>query len=124
MCPRTITEEEVQRLITLKTYVLTNLHQVFSLKGLAQRAYLSQQKLREGFAGIYGMPLMKYIHEARMHTGAVLLKHTDKPIKEIAYLTGYGYPKNFMTAIKKFHGRPASQIRQEEKIRNRHDTNP
>lgn len=102
MSPKEFTREERQRIEIVKTHVLNHLQKQFTVGQLAKRAALSIQKFKDGFYLLYEMPVGSYIHEARMKQAKVLLKNSDKSIKEIAALCGYSKARNFSSAYKKF----------------------
>ena len=111
MSPHEITNEEIQRLYQVKTYLLNHLHQRHTVKQLARGAAMNESKFREAFYMVFSYVVQDYIIEARMQLGFFLLKHTNKAIKEIAWLAGYRQSKNFMNAFKKYFGITAMTVR-------------
>jgi AraC-like DNA-binding protein len=110
MSPKELTREERQRIDDVKTYVINHLHKQYTIERLSKRAAAGIQKFKDGFYELYGMPAGKYIHEARMKLAKLLLKSSDKSIKEIAALCGYSRARNFSSAYKKFFGlRPGEE---------------
>jgi len=112
MSPVPLSPEEIQRIYQTKTYLLNHLHQKITVRALSRNAALQEAKLNEGFVQLFGMPAGQYLLEARKLLGSFLLQHTDKPIKEVASLSGYRYTKSFMAAMKKRFGKTALQLRQ------------
>jgi transcriptional regulator GlxA family with amidase domain len=104
MSPKELTKEEGQRIYAVKTYILNHLEQPFTVRQLAQKAALGEQKFKEAFYLLLEMTVGEYIHEARMKLGKFLLKQSDKSIKEIAGICGYKKARNFSSAYKKFFG--------------------
>jgi transcriptional regulator GlxA family with amidase domain len=111
MSPKAFTKEEKARLFQTKTFLLTHLQEDLDVARLARHAALGSQRFMDGFALLFDYTPGRYLHEARMQTGLVLLKHTDKTVKEIAALCGYRHYKNFLTAFKSFFGRRPSDVR-------------
>ncbi|MBO9681052.1 MAG: helix-turn-helix transcriptional regulator [Flavisolibacter sp.] len=110
MSPKELTREERERIHSVKMYLLNHLDQQFTVEQLARRAALGIQKFKDGFYTLFEMPVGAYIHEARMKQGRVLLRNSDKSIKEIAMLCGYSKARNFSSAYKKFFGvRPGEE---------------
>ena len=112
MSPKALSEEEVERIVSVKTYVLDHLQRQFVIRDLARRAALGEQKFKDGFYRLYERNVGEYIHEARMKTANFLLRNTNKSVKEIALLCGYKKTRNFSSAYKKFFGvNPKSERR-------------
>ena len=102
MSPKEITKEEIQRIYETKTYLLNHLHKKFTIRQLARKAAIGEQRFKDGFAFLFGMAVGEYIHEARMQTAKLLLRNTKKSIKEISLLCGYRQARNFSSAHKMF----------------------
>ena len=111
MSPKLLTDEEKQRVYAVKTHLLNHLDQTFTIQQLARMAALGEQKFKEGFYSLFTMPVGSYIHHSRMHTARFLLRHTDKPVQEIASLCGYSKARNFSTAFKQFFGQRPTAAR-------------
>ena len=111
MSPRAFTKDERERLQLGLSYLLNHLHQQVTVTQLARCAAMGEQRFKDGFQLLFGHTPGAYLHKARLHTSLVLLKHTDKTIKEIASLCGYAHYKNFLTAFKRFFGHTPNQIR-------------
>lgn len=111
MSPKEFTKDEIQRIYLTKTYLLNNLDKKLTISQLAMKSALNKQRFREGFYLLFSYDVDDYIKEARMQLGFLLLKHTDKTMKEIAWLTGFVYSKNFMTAFRKWFGVTAGSVR-------------
>lgn len=104
MSPKEICREEQERIYTVKTYVLEHLKEAFTIRQLSRKAAMGEQRFKEEFSRLFGMPVGTYIHATRMQTGKFLLVHTTKTIKEISGLCGYRRYKSFLKAYKKFFG--------------------
>ena len=80
-----------------------------TVAAVAHQAGLSEMKLKAGFKQVFGISLFDYLMKTRMQVARELLLETDKPIKEIAALTGYATKQSFLNAFKKyFHDTPGS----------------
>jgi AraC-like DNA-binding protein len=99
-----LSKEEKQRIYLTKGYLCNHQNKAVTVAQLARHSALGIKKFREGFALLFEMTIQAYLHQTRLQTGKHLLLHTDKPVKEIAALCGYGYYKNFITAYRKFFG--------------------
>lgn len=111
MSPKAFTREEQQRLGEAESYLINHLHQTITISQLARHAAMGEERFKDGFRLQFGYTPISYLKEARMQTAMVLLKHSDKPIKEIASLCGYQHYKNFLTGFKRFYGVTANSVR-------------
>ena len=83
--------------------------QHITISSMATQTGMNEFKLKAGFKQVYGMGMFEYLMQIRMQAARQLLLETDKPIKEIATLTGYATKQSFMHAFKKFfHDTPGS----------------
>jgi transcriptional regulator GlxA family with amidase domain len=101
MSPKELTVDEKKRIYEAESFLVNHLERKLTKNELAKKAALSIVKLNDGFNKLFGMGVSRYIKESRLRTGLFLLQHTDKPIKEIAAIIGYGHTKNFLIAFKK-----------------------
>lgn len=83
--------------------------QPISIGSIAQLLGMNEFKLKAGFKQLFGISLFDYLVKTRMQLARSLLLETDKPIKEIAALTGYATKQSFLNAFKRyFHDTPGS----------------
>jgi AraC-like DNA-binding protein len=83
--------------------------QHITISSIAQRTGMNEFKLRAGFKQVFGISMFDYLVKTRMQAARSLLLETDKPIKEIAALTGYATKQSFLNAFKKyFHDTPGA----------------
>lgn len=83
----------------------------YSIDNIAQKVGLGSTKLKVGFKFKYGMGLYKYLRQQRMQKALIMLKDSDKTIKQIAKATGFKYTTNFITAFKKRFGNSPGKIK-------------
>jgi AraC-like DNA-binding protein len=81
--------------------VIRLLHDVPQLRRqeLAASVNLSIWHLAHLFKRETGVRLNRYIQEVRLHRSVELLKHTNEPIKRIAFQTGYEHSSSFIRAF-------------------------
>jgi AraC-like DNA-binding protein len=80
-----------------------------TIASIAQQMGMNEFKLKGGFKQVFGISMFDYLIKKRMQEARSLLLETDKPIKEIASLTGYSTKQSFLNAFKKyFHDTPGS----------------
>jgi AraC-like DNA-binding protein len=87
------------------------LHDTPSVRDLARRVGINQQKLKVGFKQIVGTTMSDFRQERRLTAAWRLLKETDRTIGQIAFDVGYEFPTNFATAFKRRYGIAPSRFR-------------
>ena len=117
MSPKAFSVEELQRIISVTSYFHNHLGQQFTIRHLARRAALSEQKFSEGFYQLYGQAVGEYLHHTSIKSGRFLITHTERSLKEIAGLCGYSDYKSFLKAYKKYFGLTAGTERKQNFIR-------
>lgn len=83
----------------------------YSIDQIAQKVGLGATKLKAGFKFKYGMGPYAYLQQQRMQKALIMLKDTDKTIKQIAKATGFKHTTNFITAFKKRFGNSPGKIK-------------
>jgi AraC-like DNA-binding protein len=80
-----------------------------TIASIALQMGINEFKLKADFKQVFGISMFDYLIKRRMQAARSLLLETDKPIKEIASLTGYSTKQSFLNAFKKyFHDTPCS----------------
>lgn len=77
-----------------------NLSEPLSLGELADMVGLSQRRLTQGFREQFNSTIFGYLRESRLKTARRLLGETEMPLKQIAYLIGYGHANNLIAAYR------------------------
>lgn len=67
---------------------------------LAAQLGTNEKRLNEMFHEAFGMPVIGWLREQRMHLARQLLAQTDTSVADIAAHCGYTSPANFSTAFK------------------------
>ena len=100
----------------IKRYVKNNLARKLTLNELARNLHCSTVTLTEHFKREFGITINEYITKKRMDLAEKILLSTDKPLREIATLTGFADVEYFSRTFKKHHGiSPASWRREKGK---------
>jgi AraC-like DNA-binding protein len=103
-----LTKHDIQKLHEVKALITGDLKMHYTIDDLARKAGMNRDKLKVGFKRLFGVSPYECLVQSRMEMAKQLLVETDKPIKEIAFLTGYSYT-SFITKIKEhFSCSPAS----------------
>jgi len=108
--PAAILSRRNMTLIRESKHILDNgFDQHLSIPSIAQQIGMNEFKLKAGFKHVFGVSMFDYLVKKRMQEARNLLLDTNKPIKEIATLTGYSSKQSFTNAFKKyFHDTPGS----------------
>ncbi len=70
-----------------------------AVSDIAQRCGVSTAYLIRMFNRYMGMTPKKYIDDLRLHRACELLKYTDKPVEEIAALSGFPEPRHLRRTL-------------------------
>ncbi|MGM0567750.1 MAG: PocR ligand-binding domain-containing protein [Elusimicrobiota bacterium] len=87
---------------TLK-YIKKNYSGKIYLKDIAASVHVSQSYLSRVFSEETGFTISDYIKKMRLEKAVRLLKKTDRPIKEVAYMSGYEGLPYFYKLFKKHY---------------------
>jgi AraC family transcriptional regulator, transcriptional activator of the genes for pyochelin and ferripyochelin receptors len=108
-----LTRHDREAIHEAKSIIEKNTSQHITSRKIAQEVGMNEFKLKNFFKQVFGMGMFEFMVQVRMQKARVLLLDTDKPIKEIATLTGYTSMQNFQTAFRKyFNCTPASLRKQ------------
>ena len=100
----------------IKRYVKNNIAKKLTLKDIARNLHCSTVTLTEHFKAEFGMTINEYITKKRMDLAERLLITTNKPLREIATLSGFSDVEYFSRTFKKHHKiSPAAWRRGERK---------
>lgn len=94
--------------------IVTDLKNHFTIKEISQQVQLNEFKLKAGFKKEFGMGMFEYLLQARMMEARRLILETNKPLKEIASLTGYEYFTNFIAAFRNYFGYTPASLRRNQ----------
>ena len=106
-----LTQKENTAIFKAREIIANDLTKHFTIKEISQQVHLNEFKLKSGFKQTFGTGIFEYLLQARMDKARKLLMETNKPIKEIAALTGFDYLTNFITSFRKYFGRTPGDLR-------------
>ena len=92
----------MQSLYEARSIIQKNPDRNFTITEVAQQVGLNASKLRTGFKQAFGTGVFQFMVAAKMQKAFTMILETDKPVKEIAMLTGYTSVQNFVTAFKNY----------------------
>lgn len=102
---------DTSSVLKAKDIILNDLSQHFTIQQISRQVQLNEFKLKAGFKQKFGTGIFECLLQARMQKAKELLMQTDKPIKEIASVTGYDHLTSFITAFRKYFGYTPGSIR-------------
>lgn len=76
----------------------------WTIASMAKRAGMSRTSFIEHFAILSGTTPFRYLSNCRMDHAAQALVHGNRPVSEIAELSGYGSERGFRSAFTRLHG--------------------
>jgi AraC-like DNA-binding protein len=106
-----LTQMETSAVAKARDIILEDITQHHTIQDISKQVQLNEFKLKAGFKKTYGTGIFECLLEARMEGAKKLLIETDKPLKEIASLTGYEYLTNFAIAFRKYFGYTPGSVR-------------
>jgi AraC-like DNA-binding protein len=104
-------DEEIKAAHAAEKMIMTDITKHHSIPAIARKVHLNEFRLKYVFKHIFKTGIFEYLLNARMQEAKRLLSHTDKPIKEIASLTGYQRLTSFITAFRKHFGYTPGSVR-------------
>ncbi|WP_298520543.1 GyrI-like domain-containing protein [uncultured Kordia sp.] len=111
-----IRQEYTKRINDVLDFIENNLEANLSLDLLASKAHYSSYHFHRVFSTIVGENLNQYINRKRIERiASILLVHTDRGIKELAYKYGFNSDSSFSRAFKKYYGISPTQFKTEGK---------
>lgn len=86
-------------------YILANLETpLLSIKELSRMFGTNEYKLKEGFRHFFNSSIYQFYNDERLKRSQLLIKQTNIPLKQIAYMHGFNSYPNFSKAFKKKYG--------------------
>ena len=92
-------------------YIEENLTRRITADDIARSVGISRRHLYRLFTEKHGLPLKEYIIRQRLSRAAAALTHTDKPVKEIAAMTGFHNLSYFTRQFRRIFIQPPATYR-------------
>lgn len=108
---QTPTEQEIAAAHAAEKMIMADITQHYSIPAIAKKVHLNEFRLKYVFKHIFKTGIFEYLLQARMQEARRLLLNTNKPIKEIASLTGYQRLTSFITAFRKHFSYTPGSVR-------------
>lgn len=103
--------KNVEIIEELVAYIRAHYHEPIGLQMLAELAFMNGNYLSKVFKEVTGKTFIDFLTEIRFEEACGLLLRTDKPIHEIAELTGFGQKQNLIRTFKKMTGLTPTEYR-------------
>jgi len=112
-----IIDESDRRVLCVQAWIDRHFAEPCAIEGLAKKAHLAPTYFAAQFSRLIGVPPMTYVRRQRLEQAKRLLAQTDRPVKAIAWDTGFSTAGHFHHAFRKFTGQTPLAYREEEKSR-------
>jgi AraC-like DNA-binding protein len=99
-----INSADAERLLQVHEQLLRDLSTPPVLRELAQRAAMSETKLKQLFKQTFGSSVYTYFQQARMKEAAFLLKQGQRSVAEVGYALGFSNLSHFSRLFEKHYG--------------------
>lgn len=99
-----ITSRDREVLQAVKEYIDQNFLNPNSLESLSRNFGLNEFKLKLGFKTLFETSPIRYLQHKRLTHALMLIRETEKTIKEISHEIGYSHPANFTAAFVRAFG--------------------
>lgn len=101
---QTINSADAERLLAIRNELLSDLSVPPVIRDLAQRAAMSETKLKQLFKQTFGTTIYTYYQQARMEEAAFLLKQGKHSVGEVGYELGFSNLSHFSRLFEKHYG--------------------
>jgi len=101
---QSVNSADAKRLLSIRSEVIRDLSVPPVLKDMAQRAAMSETKLKQLFKQTFGSSIYNYYQEARMNEAAFLLKQGKQSVAEVGYALGFTNLSHFSRLFEKHYG--------------------
>jgi AraC-like DNA-binding protein len=107
-------QQYMESIYEARNIIVKNTSRHYSITEVAQQVGLNEVKLKSGFKQAFGTGIFQFMLQAKMQKAWTLILETNKPVKEIAILTGYTSKQNFVTAFKKYFNATPGSLRKKK----------
>lgn len=104
----------IKNTIRVIDYIESHLEQKSDLETIADALHYSKYYLHRIFTETVGMTMHDYIRRRQLTEAAKLLVFSDRPVLEIALLSGYGSQQAFSDIFKAMYKKTPGQYREEK----------
>ncbi|MGZ3973696.1 MAG: helix-turn-helix domain-containing protein [Flavisolibacter sp.] len=112
-----LSPEEIARVNKVEQIILENLSTHYTIPELADKAKMSEFRLKAAFKKVTGMGMFERLKEARLQRACRLLTETDEQVTIIFEKVGYESITGFIDAFKKRFGISPTKYRKRYKLK-------
>jgi transcriptional regulator GlxA family with amidase domain len=105
----------LRRLLRAKDRMDAASHEDWPIPRLASVSGVSEAHFARSFKDAFGVPPHRYLLTRRIERAKALLRDTDLPVTEIAFLTGWNSLGTFGRIFRDITGESPSELREREK---------
>lgn len=106
-----------QRVIRIKQFIRDNINKPIDSTNVANYMHMSNKQCSRIFQKSEKISISKFIASVKINEALMLLKNSDKLIKEIGVMLGFNSEKSFSAFFKKHTQRSPSDFRKKEQYR-------
>jgi AraC-like DNA-binding protein len=92
-------------------YLTEHMDDRITLAQLSDIFHISGTQIKNSFKGVYGVSVYAYIRTQKMHSAALMLRHTKRSVIDIAGSFGYDNASKFASAFKNVIGMTPNEYR-------------
>jgi AraC-like DNA-binding protein len=96
-------------------YIHDHLHEKLSETALARRCGMSRFQFSRSFRDEHGVTFRDYVLSVRLNRAEAMLSHTDAPITEVAFCSGFHDLSHFASLFRRRTGCSPRQFRQRQR---------
>lgn len=97
-------QEDKEKLAAVRRFLADHLHEPVRVETVCLVAGMSRQKLKAGFAAVYGESIQDCLMRLRMEKARALVLETEESVALIAAACGYEHAENFSKAYRRWYG--------------------
>ena len=105
------TDYDIECIEKAKSIIDADISRHYTIEFISGKTGIGKTKLKKGFKQYYGISPFTYLRKQRMIKSGKLLLETNKTIKQIAKVVGFGYATNFTTAFTFYYGITPNEYR-------------
>lgn len=92
-------------------YLTEHMDDRITLAQISDIFHISGTQIKNSFKGVYGVSVYSYIRTQKMHSAALMLRHTKRSVIDIAGCFGYDNASKFASAFKNVIGMTPNEYR-------------
>ena len=95
---------DLEQILKAKELLVEDLQNEMTIVELARAVGINQQKLKQGFKQVFGVPIKQYLRNTRLETARVLIQEGTMSVRAAATQVGYHSQSHFSKKFKEKFG--------------------